>query len=114
MVTAKVDDDIMDEAAGRARLSMAAASKERRQREAYEQAKRASSHREMLQNTGVRTDDDIMDEEAGRARLIMAAQSRDRKAKEASELARQNAIMKDKLKSIKAVTDISNLIKSKF
>jgi hypothetical protein len=51
-VKAVVDVDIMDEAAGKARLTMAAASKERRQLEAKAQAERAASQKKINQNAG--------------------------------------------------------------
>ena len=104
-VKAVVDVDIMDEAAGKARLTMAAASKERRQLEAKAQAERAASQKKINQNAGQRTDDDIMDEEAGRARITLAAESKARKARDAQELARKNAEMKEKLKKVTAKTD---------
>lgn len=100
-----VDDDIMDEPVGQARLHMAAASKERRKHEAKAMAQRADSHRDMVKNAGVRTDDDIMDEAAGKARITLAAESKARKAREAQQIAHQNAMMKAKLNKVQAVTD---------
>ena len=96
-VGAREDDDIMDEAAGRARLEMAAASKARRAEEARQLAAENAERRGRLASVGAKEDDDIMDEAAGRARLEMAAASKARKAEEARQLAAENDERRERL-----------------
>ena len=62
----RTDDDIMDEAAGKARLEMAAASKARKEAEAKRLAEENAAYKKRFDKKNVeqRTDDDIMDEGA--------------------------------------------------
>ena len=104
-VAARTDDDITDEAAGRARIAAAAASKERKAAEAAKLKKENEARKAALKNQGAKADDDIMDEEAGRARLRLAEESKARKAAEAERIARENREYRERLKNTKARTD---------
>ena len=101
-VTGRTDSNIDDEAAGRARHELAAASKTRRAEESRAQAARNAAQQQKNKAAGPRTDDNIEDEEAGRMRLELAAASKTRKTDEARALAAKNAAQRQRLQKIKA------------
>jgi hypothetical protein len=107
--TAVVDNDIMDEAAGQARIAAAAASEERRKNEQTFMQKRNKDMRDRVRRAGsiARSDDNIDDEAAGIARIAMREASLARRAAERKELARANAAQRAVLAATQAVTDFS-------
>ena len=104
-VAARTDSDLMDEAAGMARLTMAAESKARRKAEAAELARRNRELRKSRNSVAQKSDDDIMDEEAGRLRLRLARESKERRAAEALRIRRENAALRKRIKEQKTRTD---------
>lgn len=92
MIAARTDSNIADEAAGQARLELAAASRARTQAEA--QALNVENAAQRREASGPRTDCNIEDEATGQARLELAAASRTRKSTEARELNAENAALR--------------------
>ena len=107
--TAVVDNDIMDEAAGQARIAAAAASEERRKNEQAFMQKRNKDMRDRVRRAGsiARSDDNIDDEAAGIARIAMREASHARRAAERKELARANAAQRAALAATQAGTDFT-------
>jgi len=61
-VKAVTDDDVTDEAAGAARITMAADSKSRKEKEAQQLDKENATMRKKLDGVQAKVDDDIMDD----------------------------------------------------
>jgi len=103
----RTDSDIMDEAAGRARIEMAKQAKVKREKEKKELARKNAEMRKKLneQRNIARTDDDLDDEEAGRMRAVLAAQSKARRAKEEANLDKQNASIFKSIRNTGVRTD---------
>ena len=101
----KVDDDIMDEEAGRMRIELAARSKARKAEEARKMAEQNAAFRAKLGNVEVKTDHDIMDEEAGRRRLELAAASKARREAEQQRLAERERALRNAWKTTEQRTD---------
>ena len=104
-VEQRTDDDIMDEAAGRARITMAAESKARKKAQAEALARQNAAMQARLANVQAATDFDINDEAAGRMRAKMAAQSRKRREAEKQLRERKNAEMQERLRKTAQRTD---------
>ena len=103
--TRATDDDIMDEEAGRRRLELAAASKQRRATGEAALAEANVQSRQRIAATAAATDDDIMDEEAGRRRLELAAASKQRRETKEAALAEANALSQQRIVATAAATD---------
>ena len=101
----RTDSNIEDDAAGEARLRLAAASKARTSAEAAELTKANAEMQLRMDDAGPRTDFNIEDEAAGENRLRLAAASKARKEAEAATLARQNAEQRDRNRTTAAATD---------
>ena len=104
-VAAKTDSDLMDEAAGMARLTMAAESKARRKAEAEALTRRNREYRKSMASAVQKSDDNIMDEECGRLRLRLARESKERRAAEALRIRQENAELRKRIKETMARTD---------
>lgn len=103
----RTDMDITDEATGRARVEMAAASKARKNAEAKALAAENAEQRRKNQATALRTDANIEDEEAGARRIALAAESKARKSAEAKALAAENAKQRKRNASRGPATDFN-------
>ena len=93
---ARTDNDITDEATGRARVELAAASKARSRAAAQLLAEQNAKLRQQNATVEQRTDDDITDEAAGKRRIELAAASKARREAEAKALAQRNAEMRER------------------
>lgn len=99
----RTDDNIDDEAAGKARILYRQQSEAARQREMADQRERAASMKNLVKNAGQRTDDDVDDDlmadgrTIGQARTEAAAASKAKKAAEAARIAKANAEMQERL-----------------
>jgi len=107
MASSKMDVNLMDEPAGKARMQKAAEAKERRAREKAELARKNAEMKKRLQvhqNT-TRTDDNLDDEEAGRKRAELAKLSKERRAKEEAALDAANDKIFQSLRNTTVKTD---------
>jgi len=104
-VKARTDDDVTDDAAGFARATVAAESKQRKAAEAARIRRENEAQLERLRNVKAVVDDDVMDEDAGAARADMAAASKAKKAAASAELKRQNTANAARIKNTVAKTD---------
>lgn len=99
------DNDITDEAAGRARVEMAMQSMQRRQAHKEALARSNSDMRQRLSQVKAKTDVDVTDEEAGRFRVEYAAAAQRRRAEEAARRRAENAALRERLKAVQSRTD---------
>lgn len=99
------DNDITDEAAGRARVEMAMQSMQRRQAHKEALARSNSDMKQRLSQVKAKTDVDVTDEEAGRFRVEYAAAAQRRRAEEAARRRAENAALRERLKAVQSRTD---------
>ena len=106
-VEQRTDDDIMDEAAGRARIAMAKESKARRAKEAKELKAKNKAMKKRLaeQRKTQRTDDNLDDEEAGKMRAVLAAKSKARREQQRADLNKKNSAVFGKIQNADDKTD---------
>ncbi len=106
--TARTDDNLDDEEAGRMRAELAKRSAARRAKEEEMLDKANDKIFASIRSVDVRTDDDIMDEAAGLKRLELAAASEERRQQEKMDLAAKNKHMSDRLAKVRPQVAITS------